>query len=46
MNLHTYVFFMHDAVHHFKQHNSEGYNQDGNNKGKKDKSTRILMHPV
>ena len=46
MNLHTYVCFVNADVHHFKQHNSEGYNQDGNNTGKKYKSTRILMHPV
>ena len=37
---------MYDAVHHFKQHNTYGYNQDGNNKGKKDESTSIFMHHV
>ena len=37
MNLHTYVCFMYDVVHHFKQHYSRDRTKIGIKEGRKTK---------
>ena len=40
MNLHTYVCFVYDVVHHFKQHNSWGRTKMERKEGRK---TRVQV---